>query len=183
MDRSEVKAIVDEHIETLLRQLGISHWNLVIDYDMRRSDGDFTTTAECVWRVDYNRATISLDPDAFRDEAHVLEVLRHELFHLVLSPFTVFLNTIKPLLQNDHEKADMAENVWTYASEQAVINLERMHEGLTTHPAKQEPRPMAAPKKAKKPADVKPTVEAPTPTPQARKSPKPAARKAKAAKT
>jgi hypothetical protein len=148
MDRSEAKAIVDREIESLQERLGIPHWSIVIDYDLRKSSEGYVTRGICEWRVDYNKASISLDPDCLDDEAELLSVLRHELFHVLLSPFTVFLNTIKPLLRDDGQKADMAENVWTYASEQAVINLERMFRGLTKP---QSPNPEIASPMAKLP--------------------------------
>lgn len=163
MDRSAVKAIVEREIEGLQLRLGIPHWRIVVDYDLRRSNEGYTTQGECGWRVDYNKASISLDPDAFDDERETLEVLRHELFHLLLSPFTVFLNTIKPLLRNDRSRSDMAENVWTYASEQAVINLERMYRGLTAPPP--EDRPENPGDAAKCPTPASPPASVPRRSP------------------
>lgn len=138
MDRTVVKAIVDREIGPLMRRLGIRHWGVVVDYDLRRSADGFEARGECNWHPDYDKAAISLDPDAFADEAEVLEVLRHELFHVVLSPFTVFLNAVKPLTRDDEVKAEMAHSVWDHASEMAVINLERMYLGLTK-PAEPSP--------------------------------------------
>jgi hypothetical protein len=134
-----------------MRRLGIQHWSVVVNYDLRRSDGDFTARGECVWHVDYNKATISLDPDSFSSEADVAEVFRHELFHLVLAPFSIFLNAVKPLMKGDEAKADMAESIWEHASEMAVIGLERMYAGLTEVPPKLKADPKPEKKRPRPP--------------------------------
>lgn len=129
MDRSEVKAIVDREIEALKERLGIPHWRIKASYDLR--DGD--ACGQCTRRVDYNQAFIEFDPDGLDDEQHVLKVLRHELFHVVLVPFDIVFNALRPVLEKDATLAGTIDSIREHATEQAVINLERMWSGLT-HP-------------------------------------------------
>jgi hypothetical protein len=134
MDRSAVKAIVERELGPLKARLGLAHWSVTVDFDLREPSGNFSTCGQCNFHVDYDKATIGFDPDRLDDEAEVLHVLRHELFHLVVSPFSIFMNSIRPLLNTDPVKSDMAESVLTHAMERAVINVERLYEGLTKSP-------------------------------------------------
>lgn len=152
MDRSEVKAIVDREIEPMMERLGIPHWRIVVNYDLRpREDNDYSPgIGDCTRRIDYTQASIGLDPDGLDDEDHVLEVLRHELFHVLLSPFDLFERAAANATRSDDTATAILARIWTFVTEQGVINLERMYEGLTKHHTAKEPKPMAkaSPKKA-----------------------------------
>lgn len=141
MDKSALKRFVEAHARDLMRRLGIPHWTVTFDYEMREPAGDFARKAQCVRQVDYNRAVIRLDPEEFdeadRNDAH--EYIRHEMFHIVLSPFDIFANVIEELYADDPVKKAMCETIWTHAQEQAVINLERMYQGLI---ARETPMPV-----------------------------------------
>lgn len=134
MDRSAVKAIVDREIEPLLRRLGIPHWRITVSYEPAPPDADGRYVAGHVnRRVDYDQAHVTLNPEAFDDESDVLRVLRHELMHVVLSPYDVFLNAVQSTLDG-HAAAPALQSVWTHCMERAVIHLERMYRGLTDPP-------------------------------------------------
>src|SRR3954447_2607620 len=98
MDRSEAKAIVEREIEALLRQLGLEHWKIAVSYDPERTDSDgHVKHGECTRLLDYESAHISLNPESFDDQDDVLRTLRHELFHVVLSPFDLFSSSVDRL--------------------------------------------------------------------------------------
>lgn len=128
MDRSKVKAIVEREIGPLMGRLGIPHWKVTVSYGLRGESDDATINAQCTRLVDYNRALIEFDPDALDDEAEVLRVLRHELFHILLSPFDVYTGAVRRLDLGSAEA--VLDQVQTHATEQAVINLERMYSEL-----------------------------------------------------
>jgi hypothetical protein len=134
LDRSAVKAIVDRESGPLMRRLGISHWKIKFDYDLCERHDDRRTEAECTRLVDYNDATVSFDPAAIDDEDHCLDVLRHELFHVVLAPIDIFSNAIRPIVEGDDKVQGVLESVKNHAVEQAVIALQRMYRGLTSTP-------------------------------------------------
>jgi hypothetical protein len=132
LDRSAVKAVVDRDIGGLLRDLGIGHWHIRIAYTPAQTSADgIDSKGECTRLVDYNSAAITLNPEAFDDEAEVVKTLRHELFHVVLSPFDVAWNAVKKALDEESVLFGVVQSVWTHATEKAAINLERMHHGLS----------------------------------------------------
>ena len=127
MDRSQVKEIVDREIEPLMKRLGIDHWKVMVSYDPERIDGDGQIKhGECTRLVDYNSAHISLNPESFEDEQGVLKTLRHELFHVVLSPFDLYSSTVDRALDSPGSVREILDRVWTHSCEKAVINIERM---------------------------------------------------------
>ncbi len=147
MDRSECKAIVEREIEPMMERLGIPHWRLQVSYGPIPSDDpEWETRGEVTVKPNYNQAMIRLNPDAFDDETALLKTLRHELFHVVLTPYDVFIAIVKPLLTPSEAVESMATAAWRNACEQAVINLERMHHGLTER--KPEPAPGPSPIRA-----------------------------------
>ena len=133
MDRSAVKAIVDREIEPIMKRLGIPHWKIRIGYEPRTApdDNGVVWKGECLKKVDYNSAGITLNPEAFDNEEEVLGTLRHELFHVVLAPIDVLTNALAPLLESDPIRQAMAESIRYHVIEKCVINLERMYYGLT----------------------------------------------------
>lgn len=154
MDRSAVKAIVDREIEPLMRRLGIPHWKIRVTLDPRepRENGD-TQRGIVEYRVDYNTAVINLNPDSFDDETEVIETLRHELQHIVASPYAIVYGMLRSLLDNEPKVWALIDSAWTHANEQTVINLERMYLGLTNEAdpmaKKPKPKPMPMPKPGK----------------------------------
>lgn len=133
MDSSACKFIVEYHLGPLTEQFGIAHWRITVSYRPADVDDDGRLhRGHCDRMVDYNQAHITLNPEAFETEEEVLKTLRHELFHIVESPYNILWNVIVEAVQGDKVKLDMLESVRTHASEKTIINLERMYHGLTT---------------------------------------------------
>jgi hypothetical protein len=131
MDRSEVKAIVEREAGPLMERLGIGHWRVKVTYDPSGVDQDgHLQDGECTRLVDYDSAHISLNPESFDDEEGVIRTLRHELFHIVLSPFDLYCGSVDKL-DILGPTGVILDRVWNHACERAVINLERMFNGLT----------------------------------------------------
>jgi hypothetical protein len=131
MDRSGVKSIVERELEPLMQRLGVSDWKVRFSYDPEPADGDeHLKHGECTRLVDYNSAHISLNPESFDDEEAVIRTLRHELFHIVLSPFDLYSSAVDRL-EILGPTGVILERLWHHACERSVINLERMFSGLT----------------------------------------------------
>lgn len=141
MDRSAVKRIVEREIGPLQRRLGLDHWKIAVSYDLREGGDGCRSEATCSILVDYDRARIDLDPDCLDDEAAVLRVLRHELFHLVLAPFNVVVNALRPSLEKAPDLMAAMESIRAHADERAAINLERMWQGLAGDDDAKAPTP------------------------------------------
>jgi hypothetical protein len=121
MDRSAVKAIVDAAVGPMAALLGLSHWKIILDYG---STGDEDCAANCLRRIDYGTAFITINPEAMKDERQVLGTLRHELLHIHAAPFDLFYEAA---LASTDEKADPAlKRISRHAHEQFVLGLERM---------------------------------------------------------
>jgi hypothetical protein len=145
MDRSAVKKIVDREIEPLMARLGIPHWRITVGYKPAPVDDDgVTIEGECKRGIDYNNAYIELNPEGLDGEEDVIRILRHELFHVVLSPFDLYSTAVAEvdLPRSLHLVLD---RVWRHAVEKAAINLERMYLCLTDKPDESPPDPHAPP--------------------------------------
>lgn len=131
MDRSAVKAIVNRDIQPLMRAFGIPHWNIIVEFEPASPDETgWQLKGECFPSIDYEKARITLNPEAFENEDELLCTLRHELYHIVLSPFDLFMQSVDETLGDNHQARASLERVWTHAIEMAVINLGRMFVGL-----------------------------------------------------
>jgi hypothetical protein len=139
MDRSAVKKIVDENIDGLLEKLGLPHWRIEVSYDLRADDGICRTKGRCTRAIDYNKARIEFDPDECEDEADVLKTLRHELFHIVASPFDLYMQAADQCTKEDSPEEAILDRVFDHAVEKVMINLERMFIGLTGEPPETMP--------------------------------------------
>lgn len=129
MDESAVRAIVERDLAKLARACGVPHWRIRVRYEA--DDGDDGATGQCTRLLDYERAFIRLDPAKLGDEEEVVEVLRHELFHIVIAPFDLLSTFSESGLSGaDLEKA---ERVFRHAMECSVRNLERMWFGLNEY--------------------------------------------------
>lgn len=132
MDRSKVQEIVEREIESLMRRLGIPHWNVKVRLDQigQAPDG-WRRVGQCDLRPDYNRAIVEINPDDIDDEQHLMKVLRHELFHILLSPYTVYREIVAQYVPTGTPEDRADTRAYTHFMEQAVVNLERMFQGLT----------------------------------------------------
>jgi hypothetical protein len=145
MDRSAVKAIVDREIEPMMERLGVPHWQIVVSYDLRDDNGICRTKGRCTRAIDYNKARIEFDPEECEDEADVLKTLRHELFHIVASPFDLYMQAADQCTKEDSPEEAILDRVFDHAVEKVMINLERMFIGLTDKSAESPPGPATAP--------------------------------------
>jgi hypothetical protein len=132
MDHSEAEAIVRREVKPMLELLGVGHWQVTVHFAALDLDPRFGTRARVFTYPAYDKAVIEMDPPAFRDEADLIESLRHEVFHILLAPFDVLMETLGPALKHDDVLAETLQSVRQHACEQAVINLERLYDNLTS---------------------------------------------------
>jgi hypothetical protein len=121
LDLSECKRIVERHILPLKDAFGLRYWTITVTYRPRRK-----SKGKCNGDASYEQATINLDPDRFEDgdEDDVLSVLRHELFHVVISPINLVRHLA--LLGIEGREYDRMLVTLNYAGEQTIRNLERL---------------------------------------------------------
>jgi hypothetical protein len=137
LDQSAVERIARRELESLMEVLGISHWRITVEYELPPDEGDgrhprgWQTTAECGLNTPYNQATIRIDPGRIDDRDHLIKELRHELFHVLLSPYRLYRHVQAATIREGSPADEQEDRLWDYCDEQAVINLERMYRGLT----------------------------------------------------
>jgi hypothetical protein len=81
--------------------------------------------------LDYEQASIRLDPAKLDDEKEVLFALRHELFHVVASPVDLLSNLLTYGLTG--LELERTERVIQHAIETTIRNLEWMWWGCEQH--------------------------------------------------
>jgi hypothetical protein len=134
---------VEKEIESLTERLGLGHWSVVVSYEPQTTDDpDRIPSGRCTPLVDYDSARIVLNPEAFDGQDEVRKTLRHEMFHLVVSPYRVYRQAVVASQPDGSPLVAVLDEVWTHADERAVKNLERMYHGLT--------KPKPKPKKKKR---------------------------------
>jgi hypothetical protein len=137
LDQSAVERIARRELESLMEVLGIPHWRITVEYELPPDEGDgrhprgWQTTAECGLNTPYNQATIRIAPGRIDDRDHLIKVLRHELFHVLLSPYRLYRHVQAATIREGSPADEQEDRLWDYCDEQAVINLERMYRGLT----------------------------------------------------
>jgi hypothetical protein len=133
MDQSKVEQVIDRELDSLTKALGLSDWDLSLKYEPI-DPGDFLRKSraigECVSNPIYDTATIKIDPAIVDSTPELMDVFRHELFHVVLSPFDVYHDYCLAKLESGTVEARQDALVWAQAVERGVIHLERMFKGM-----------------------------------------------------
>jgi hypothetical protein len=123
MTVADAKALVESWLPELIEALGLGHWTISVAY---RSPEDSSCQASCARQVSYNIAEIEFDAESYQDEASLFADLRHELLHVVLSPFDVYTNYVAGFSVNNPTIAAQDEFLRRYVTEQAILNLEKI---------------------------------------------------------
>jgi hypothetical protein len=130
MDRSEVRAIVEREIGPLMAALGVSWWKVVVEYGPiqvpKGTPDAFVAAARCDRKPDYNRATITIDPEKCDSGEDVMEYLVHELAHLVLAPFDLYRQFATKYIEANSPGDHQEDAIFAHVVEQAVIGVERI---------------------------------------------------------
>jgi hypothetical protein len=120
---ADAKALVESWLPDLVEVLGLGHWKITVAYD---KPPEANWQAACSRQVSYNVAEIELDVESYEDPAKLFFDLRHELLHVVLSPFDVYTHYVAGFGVNNPTIAAQDEFLRRYATEQAILNLEKI---------------------------------------------------------
>lgn len=136
MDRSECNRLIEKHRKTILSLMGLNLWRVQFDeYANMRTPHGHTQMGECNWLIDYEKATITLNPEEFESEVDLVQTLRHECIHILLAPFSIVHEALDPLLAEDKVRQNMIESVWAHSMERTVLCVERMLDNMGYSPA------------------------------------------------
>jgi hypothetical protein len=123
MTVADAKALVESWLPDLIDALALGHWKITVAYD---KPPEANWQAACSRHVSYNVAEIELDAESYLDPAKLFFDLRHELLHVVVSPFDVYTHYVAGFSVNNPTIAAQDEFLRRYATEQAILNLEKI---------------------------------------------------------
>lgn len=127
MDKSAVQKWVDKNAERIKQEFGLDNWRLVINIENLDPAKDGSISAMRVkWKPEYERATIWINFNEIPNEEELAYHFRHELMHIMHSPFELVWRSLWEIFTEDEAK--IFGELWTQAEELTVRNLERWHE-------------------------------------------------------
>jgi len=127
MDSSKVEKIVNKNISKMQAALGVSDWDVIMSYYGTDHAG------EVRFRPGYRSAYITLDPSRLMSKGEVLNVLRHELIHLLAAELDIYRNTFMKFVSDQPRTIEAMEELYDSVVEKLVGNIERV---LDYEPAK-----------------------------------------------
>lgn len=133
MDKSQVSALVKEELPALKRALGIPHWTVVVNVGVvpdHLDDPRFQINGRCNRMDKYEVASIDLDPECGETPEEVRKTLRHELFHVLLAPYDLFMAQVYAALVGRDDLIGVLQQCESHCVEKTVANLERMFWGV-----------------------------------------------------
>jgi len=124
LTKARAQRIVRENLPWLRWAMQLQDWSIDVKWDWLEKRSEHAAVAgEVDARPDYRFATIVMDHRQATDKARLLHNLRHELLHLVLSPFITgcyIAQVAAPL-----DAAPAIDAAFTTATEQAILQIER----------------------------------------------------------
>ncbi|WP_435016691.1 hypothetical protein TA3x_004265 [Tundrisphaera sp. TA3] len=123
MDTSEVAKLAEKHAKPIMEFLGISYWQVKFQCCRLPSTEDGQVAGDCTPFIDYETATIKIDPEAVENEEGLIDLLHHEACHILVSPFSRYLDAVETVLSN--EQTAITRQVYHSANEAAVLLLHR----------------------------------------------------------
>ncbi len=147
MTVQEVKEIIEEHIHEYAARLQVSHWRIYVAY---KADATRPWAAPVRLALAYRIAHITFCCHSQTDADNVRSNLQHELIHIMLAPFELYVQSMIPFFEKDPAAVGVHNRMRTFAGEQMVGNIERalrhgLNDPILTPPAP-PPSPEPAPK-------------------------------------
>jgi hypothetical protein len=139
MTATQVRAIVEAHIDEMKRLLGVADWKIRVDFVDHSAENLCGT---CARQLPYQFAVITIDPVAHLSQRDVLDTLRHELIHVVLAPFDSYRAMAIANIKPDSPMDKVEDKAWKLSVESSVLAIERIFDrGLTNYPITQLCKP------------------------------------------
>ena len=140
MTKAEARRIVCENLIDMMRALGISAWRIDVSYvDLNREDRDgFKRQMSTNMQPRYEHALIKIDPDSIDTDKYLLHCLRHELIHIMLSPFWSYDDDVRQMMPPlDSMSIRTLDQFYHNRFEALVLCVERMFDHGLGKTAKQ----------------------------------------------
>lgn len=117
-----LEKVIHDNFDSLKRKLNITDWAITVNIG-KLADGQ---AGNCAMQWRYKKATITLDNYEIKDEEEALNVLRHEMIHVMLSDFNNFACAFE-------NEIDMPHSIYMHmvdaCQERLVESVERLLDG------------------------------------------------------
>jgi hypothetical protein len=121
MDASKVKKIALKNVRILKRIFGLNSWLIEVKVETIPKED---TVANVYYQPNYRKATVTFDPEKNDDELYLLDSIRHEMIHLMLSDFMNLYEAMSKVVSED--VMELLDLQYHSAVEKTVGNIERM---------------------------------------------------------
>lgn len=127
MDKVAVKKFLESQLPRLQNEFGLSHWSISILLEPLKGDAAECRTADL---GSYDRAILVFDHKKFKGEEDLLQILEHELLHVVSFAMEQYSRTIDKALpvQNGIKRLD--NELFRHHNEQLIRSMERLIAGI-----------------------------------------------------
>lgn len=120
MDASRVQEIVERHLVPLRSQLALNTWRITFTYGPTDPAGN---TGTCTRKAEYLNAHIVIDPHEHETDEEVFDTLVHELLHIVLSPFDLYMWTMFEAIKGNPQLEAIEDKQFQHAVESTLGNV------------------------------------------------------------
>lgn len=122
MKQKSVEKWISKNAEKLKKEILPDEWILHIEYAYLEGSNKRQVPMQVKVLPEYRKGTIWICPEHIDSESELEECFKHELFHLILNPYELILETIEALVPASSRKA--VGSLFNQAAEQTVRNLE-----------------------------------------------------------
>lgn len=123
MDKSQLETILRTHLPALMDHLCVGHWTITARAEPQSESG---LAGSCERNLDYEWATICMNPELFETDTKALDTLFHELAHVILAPFDFYREAQTQHIAKGTAEERQDNRIFDHAVEQCVMNLERL---------------------------------------------------------
>lgn len=129
MKTSEARELVENNMPDLMRAMGISAWRVDVSYgDLNSEERDgFNRQMTSNMQPRYEHAVLKIDPGSMDTATYFLHCLRHELIHIMLSPFWSYDDDVRQMMPPlDSMNIRALDQFYHDRYEALVLRVERM---------------------------------------------------------
>ena len=125
MKKQAVLKWLEKNFQNLQNNYGLEDWTIDVKLEnLTTNEGAGTTMAEvCSTLYEYRKASIIIYTDTIRNVQELKSVLKHEFYHIILSTFTIFYQSL--LDSHTLKEDDMRLQYLLKMEELVVVHLEK----------------------------------------------------------
>lgn len=146
MDETKAKQFIDKHAASLKKFLCLD--DIILQIKLQRSP-DPNYRAECIQHIEYNSATIWIDPHFIEDEDDLLDVMFHEFGHIIQRSYYLYRDYATNGMNPDQGRQEQSNTIWTFSCEQGIAQLVKIWKSVLRQVYLDQFKPVRKKKNAK----------------------------------